>query len=122
MKPLETSIILNGLKFYAYHGVLNQENIVGANYIINITLYTDFSIAAETDNLDGTINYAEVYELIKEEMKTKSNLLENVVFRISKTLFNYYNSVYKIDIELFKENPPMGADCNNIGVRAVYSR
>lgn len=53
-------IHLKGLKLYAFHGVLPQENKVGAEYTIDLRLKTDFTQAAENDRLEGTINYAHV--------------------------------------------------------------
>ena len=47
---------LKGLKIYAYHGVLPQENRIGAEYTIGLQLRTDITTAAETDNLDNTVN------------------------------------------------------------------
>ena len=52
-------IHLKGLKIFAFHGVLPQENKVGAEYTLNLRLKTDFSQASQTDDLNYTINYAE---------------------------------------------------------------
>ena len=52
MKTQDMYIHLNGLKLYAYHGVLPQENRVGAEYTLNLRLKTDFSHAAENDCLE----------------------------------------------------------------------
>lgn len=115
-------IFLKGLKFYAFHGVNPQETIVGAHFYIDLNLKTDFSQAALTDELKGTISYADVYEAIKEEMKTSSKLLENVCQRIACRLFADFPAIEAIDIELNKENPPMGACGKSIGVAAHYVR
>lgn len=52
--------------------VLPQENKVGAEYTLNLRLKTDFSQASQTDDLNYTINYAEVFKAVKEEMKIPS--------------------------------------------------
>lgn len=109
-------IHLKGLKLYAYHGVLPQENRVGAEYSINLRLKTDFSTAAETDQLEGTINYAEVFERVKQEMKISSQLLEHVAYRIARRLLHDFPTIEEIEIELYKQNPPMGADCEQVGI------
>lgn len=69
MKQSDMYIHLKGLKLFAFHGVLPQENKVGAEYTLNLRLKTDFSRASQTDDLNYTINYAEVFEAVKEEMK-----------------------------------------------------
>ena len=115
-------IRLEGMKFYAYHGVLPQENLVGANYYIDLKLKTDFSRAAETDELEGTVNYADIHAVVKEEMHTPSKLLEHVCQRIASRLFKDFLTIESIDIALYKENPPMGACAQRIGVEASYQR
>ena len=114
------NIILNEMKFYSYHGVLPQENTVGAEYKVSLDIETDFSEAAATDNLEGTINYAEIHEAVKEEMNTPAKLLEHLAYRISKRLFTDFPTIKSIEITIFKENPPMGADCKNVGVKVKY--
>lgn len=122
MKAQSMNIILNEMKFYSYHGVLPQENIVGTEYKVSLNLETDFSEAATTDNLDRTINYAEVHQAVKEEMNTPVKLLEHLAYRISKRLFDDFPAIISIEIVIFKENPPMGADCKNVGVKVKYFR
>ncbi len=115
-------IRMEGMKFYAFHGVLPQENLVGANYYIDLKLKTDFSRAAETDELEGTVSYADIHTVVKEEMKIPSKLLEHVCQRIARRLFHDFPTIETIDISLFKENPPMGACAKRVGVEASYRR
>ena len=115
-------IRMEGMKFYAFHGVLPQENLVGANYYIDLKLKTDFSRAAETDELEGTVNYADIHAAVKEEMQITSQLLEHVCQRIARRLLHDFPTIETIDISLFKENPPMGACAQRVGVEAHYMR
>lgn len=120
MKAQSMNIILDGMKFYSFHGVMPQENTVGAEYKISLDIETDFSIAAETDSLEGTINYAEIYEAVKHEMSIPSKLLEHLAYRISKRLFNDFPAIKSIGISIFKENPPMGAESKAVGIKVKY--
>ena len=115
-------IRLEGMKFYAYHGVLPQENLVGTNYYIDLRLKTDFSRAAETDELEGTVNYADIHSAVKEEMQITSQLLQHVCQRIARRIFHDFPTIETIDISLFKENPPMGACAQRVGVEVQYTR
>ena len=94
----------------------------GAEYTVNLRLKTDFTHAAETDELDGTINYASVHEAVKSEMATPSKLLEHVAYRIAQRLFHDFPTLEEIKIELFKQNPPMGAQGNAIGIEVTYTK
>lgn len=109
------SIILKGVRLFAYHGVLEQERKVGAYFTIDVKIETDFRNAMETDDLNGTISYADVYEIIKQEMAIPSKLLEHVGGRIIKALRSHYN-INKVYIRILKENPPMGGDLMGAGI------
>ena len=108
MKATSMYICLEGLKFFARHGVAPQETVVGANFTIDLKLKTNFIHAAQTDRLEGTVSYADVHTAVKEVMKTPSRLLEHVCERIAERLFHDFPVIEEIDIRLYKENPPMG--------------
>lgn len=114
-------IYLKNIRFHAYHGVLQQERIVGNDYVVNLVVDYDFTSAMETDELSATINYAELYEIIKEEMAIPSKLLEHVVGRIGKRVFSEYSAIRQIQLAITKENPPFGADCDGAGVEVVLT-
>ena len=122
MKASSMYIYLEGLKYFARHGVDPQETIVGANFIVDLKLKTDFSCAAQTDELTGTVSYADIHAAVKEEMQLPSKLLEHVCERIGRRLFHDFPAIEEINIRLSKENPPMGADCRNVGVEVHYIR
>ena len=113
---------MEGMKFYAFHGVLPQENVVGAYYYVDLKLKTDFTHAAETDELEGTVSYADIFTAVQEEMAIPSKLLEHVCQRIASRIFKDYPTIETIDICLYKENPPMGACAQRIGVEVSYQR
>ena len=116
MKTTDMYIHLKGIRLYAYHGVDPQETAVGAYFLIDLKLKTDFSRAAQTDDLSGTVSYADIYQAIKDEMQVPSQLLEHVCQRMAQRIFNDFPTIEELNIKLFKENPPMGAQAERIGV------
>lgn len=122
MRATSMYIYLEGVKIFGHHGVDPQETVVGANFIVDLKLKTDFTHAAQTDELEGTVSYADVHAAVKEVMKTPSKLLEHVCERIGQRLFNEFPTIQEISIRLSKENPPMGGDCKNVGVEVHYIR
>jgi len=96
--------------------------LVGNTFIVDLRLKLDFSKAAETDDLNYTVSYADVYKVVKAEMKIPSLLLENVSGRIIKQLFENFPTVEAIDLKLAKQNPPMGADIDCAGVEMHCER
>ncbi|MBQ9362013.1 MAG: dihydroneopterin aldolase [Bacteroidaceae bacterium] len=110
------AILINGLRIYAYHGILPQERTVGATFTIDLKIDTDFTLAMESDRLDGTISYAEVCEVVKREMAIPSQLLEHVGGRIIKALHKQFPKAKAIRLRLMKDNPPMGAELQGAGI------
>ena len=116
MKTTDMYIHLKGVRLYAYHGVDPHETAIGAYFLVDLKLKTDFSHASQTDELDGTVSYADIYQVLKEEMQVPSKLLEHVCQRIAQRIFNDFPTIEELDIKLFKENPPMGAQAERVGV------
>ena len=100
-------IELKKMLFYAYHGVMEQERIVGNTYRVDLKLFLDLSKAIRSDKLEDTINYAGIFSLVKEEMAIPSRLLEHVSGRIIQKIRQTYPSVSTIKIRLAKINPPI---------------
>lgn len=109
-------VYLDHMVFYAYHGVASQETQVGNEFWVDLRMKIDFSHAAVTDELEGTVSYADIYAAVKEEMQVPSKLLEHVCKRIADRLFRDFPSIEEIEIRLSKRNPPMGADIRCAGV------
>lgn len=111
------SLRLPRMHFYAYHGVLPQERVVGGRYTVSMELtVSDTSAAVMADRLEGTVNYAEVYQLTREVMATPSALLEHVAGRLLRALFARYPRVTAATVTVGKDTPPMGADSDGAAV------
>ena len=122
MKTIDMYIHLKGIRLYAYHGVDPQETAVGAYFLVDLKLKTDFSHASQTDDLSGTVSYADIYQTVKDEMQVPSQLLEHVCQRMAQRIFNDFPTIEELGIKLFKENPPMGAQAERIGVEMHCER
>jgi len=109
-------IELKKIIIHAYHGVLEQERIVGNNYRIDLKLFLDLSKAIGSDRLDDTLNYADVFSLIKDEMAIPSNLIEHVAGRIVRKIKQTYPAISKITIRLAKINPPIDGEVQEAAV------
>ena len=115
-------ILLENIRFFAYHGVAPQETTVGNEFVVSLRLKTDIARAMESDDVADTVNYAEIHQAVKEEMDIPSKLLEHVAGRIVLRLFNDFPTVECIDLKLSKRNPPMGADIETAGVEVHVER
>jgi len=115
-------ILLENIRFFAYHGVAPQETTVGNEFVVSLRLKTDIARAMESDDVADTVNYAEIHQAVKEEMDIPSKLLEHVAGRIVRRLFNDFTTIERIDLKLSKRNPPMGADIETAGVEVHIER
>lgn len=100
-------IELLNLTFYAFHGVLPEERQEGNTFVVDLLLHTDFSPAICSDNLADTINYADVYEVVRGEMSIPSNLLEHVCGRIAASLLDAFAGLSCVRVRVTKKNPPI---------------
>lgn len=105
------TITVNGLRFYAYHGVDPQERIVGCWFRVDLTIELDATRAISTDQLDGTVSYATAAEIVSKEMQIPSNLIEHVTGRIAASLLDSISAIDRVTVSVSKENPPLGIPC-----------
>ncbi len=112
----ESFIYINGLRFHAFHGVMPQERLTGNDYSLDIRIGYDVSKAMVSDDVDDTVNYADIKKVTDQEMSVPSKLVERVAYRIADRISRRYPSISSIDIKVTKLNPPFGADCKGAGV------
>lgn len=101
-------ISIEGMEFYAYHGCFSEEQLIGTWFVVDLFLTLDTTEAEQTDRLEATVNYLEVYQLVKREMEINSKLLEHVGRRIIKAVNASFPSVDHIKVKVRKMNPPLG--------------
>lgn len=109
-------IRLNGMEFYAYHGCYHEEQMTGNHFTVDMVMDTGMEKASETDDLNDALNYAEVYELVKQEMSIRSHLLEHVSARILNKIFERFPQTERVEVCVSKLNPPIGGQVRNVSV------
>ena len=122
MKITEYIITLQNVHLYAYHGVMQQEQEVGAWYTVDAELTVADHSCTVTDDIAGTVSYADVYDIVVKEMAQPSKLLENVAHRIMERIFASFGSVTDVVISVTKDTPPMGGDRLSASVRLKAKR
>ncbi len=113
-------IQIEGMEFYAFHGHFKEEQIVGNKFMIDVTIETDLEKPMESDSLKDALNYQQAYEVVKEEMKKKSHLLEHIAGRILNALYSEIDGINKATVKVTKLNPPVGGKIHSVSV--VVSR
>ncbi len=101
-------IALEGMRFYAYHGYYSEENLLGGEYMVDVYVESSLHEGQKSDELEGTVNYEEIYEICSNEMKINSKLIENVGERILCELSSKIKGISSIKVRISKFNPPLG--------------
>ena len=122
MKIEAMKITLHEMRFYAYHGVFPQEQRVGNQFVVELTFWADVAGSIRSDELEETISYADVYEVVKAEMAIPSQLLEHVVGRISRRLFEGFPRLSRLSLTLSKRNPPFPGEVRSASFSLEASR
>ena len=115
-KLISSKILLEDIKIYAYHGVLPEEKILGTFYIVNAEIVADITKANETDDLNDTINYALINDIIHAEMKISSELLEHVAGRIIRKIKLEFTQIQNVKMKITKTKPPMKGEMKGVSV------
>lgn len=100
-------IRLNNIRIHAFHGAIPTENIVGADYIVNVEVKADWGDAAKNDDLTKTINYAEINDIVREEMHKQRILIETVAESIVDRIIQTFAQAEEAEVSVAKLNPPM---------------
>ncbi len=109
-------ISIKGMEFFAYHGCFKEEQVIGTKFRCDLFLEVDTSKAEQTDNLSDTVNYHEVYQVLKAEMAVKSKLLEHVGHRILEKVKVRFPQVKHVRLKMRKLNPPLGGKIDFVSI------
>jgi len=99
------TINLHNLQFHAFHGVYEEEQIIGNTFVVDVSL--DYNASVAINSLEQTVNYATVYQIIKQRMQTATPLLETLAQDMTNEIYAYDNRIKSISIRVEKKNPPI---------------
>lgn len=102
-------IILKNMQFYGYHGVFSAEREMGERFEVDLELEMDLTRASKEDDLDLTVNYIEVYELVREMIDTcVFKLLEAMTLSIVESVLEEFPMVSAVTARVRKPSVPIG--------------
>src|SRR5690625_1148847 len=110
-------IMINGMSFYGFHGLLPEENKLGQRFKVDLVLYLNLSKAGKSDQMDASIHYGEVYQIVKKivEGETKK-LIEAVAETIAKALFEHFPLLEACRVKVIKPDPPIPGHYESVAV------
>ena len=117
-----SKISLENMEFHAYHGCLEHERELGNTFIVSVVMDMDTSHAGKTDELEHTLNYQIVYDVVEGQMNIPSKLIEHVGQRILDSIFNDFPQIQELKVKLSKLNPPLGGKVEKVTIQLSKKR
>ena len=117
-------ILLEGMRFYAYHGVNPEERALGQRFTVDVILMVDLRRAGQSDDLADTVSYSAVYKVVRGIVEGEPhNLIEAVAEEIAAAILTGFPSVEQVTVTVRKPEVPMkGSMLDAAGVRITRSR
>ena len=121
--PHKDIIRIKNASFYAYHGVVSEEQNLGGRFEVDIEIHSDLSQALESDKLNKTVDYEAVYAFIKNTITLKKYyLLEAVAHAIAKGLLNQFQNIEYVKVTVRKPHPPVKGVVDFVEVELTETR
>jgi len=114
-------ITVEGIRVFAYHGHLPEEEKLGGHFMVNVWVTADTTEVEKTDDLSDTVDYVKIIEIVKKQMAIRSNMIEHPARRIADTILPL-NKVQKVKVEVQKIAPPIDAVFDKISVTIKAER
>lgn len=110
-------IYIERMRVRACHGVMEQEQRVGQDFLVSIEAETDQERSTLSDDLADTVSYADICDLVRREMAQPSRLLEHVCGRVARALLAQFPTLRQVTVRITKLAPPItGLQCEGCGV------
>jgi dihydroneopterin aldolase len=122
--PVTDEILLEGLRFYAYHGVNPEERALGQRFTVDVILMVDLRRAGQSDDLADTVSYSAVYKVVRRIVEGEPRqLIEAVAEKIAVAILTGFPSVEHVTVTVRKPEVSMkGSMLDAAGVRIRRSR
>ena len=109
-------IHLRGLEFYAYHGVMPEEQVLGQKFLIDMDIFCDLSLAGSSDQVKDTIHYGEVYQVIEACVNSnRHQLIERLAEDIAQRVMGQF-SCTSLRVEVHKPQAPIPGIFRDVSV------
>lgn len=109
-------IFLKGMEFYAYHGAIKEENLLGQRFIVNLEIECDLP---DEDELKNTVDYTEIYKKTKDIVENfKFKLIETLAKEIGKKILED-KRVKCVKVTVEKVSPPIKGILDKVGVEVA---
>jgi dihydroneopterin aldolase len=122
-KNVLSVIRLRNAVFYAYHGVLSDEQNLGGKFEVDVDLHCDLSKGAKSDHLKDTVDYERVYDCIRTiVVGRKFLLLERLGSEIAQGILRQFGQVQRVDVRVRKPGAAVKGVIDHVEVEISHRR
>lgn len=114
-------IELKNILFRANHGLYPGERELGGTFEVNAWIAYGFN-GEIIKKLEDTIDYSQVFAIIKAEMDAPEDLMETVLTKIVHRIFESFKSAQEVFVSIHKVNPPLPIYSGSAGVSLQLKR
>ncbi|MBB6451566.1 dihydroneopterin aldolase [Geomicrobium halophilum] len=116
-------IFAQGMSFYAYHGVFPEENRLGQRFVVDLILKADLKGAAANDDIEQSVDYAEIYESTKCVIEGHTyNLVEAIAEHVATEILDTFAIVEGVTVKVIKPDPPIPGHYDHVAIEIERSR
>lgn len=116
-------IKLQAMQFYGYHGVLAAEKMLGQVFVVHLEMQLDLQRAGNSDDLKLTVNYADVYEVVKVVVEQKRyDLIETLAEQIAQEVIKQQKLVDAVTVKIEKPQAPIAGVFEYAGIEITRTR
>lgn len=114
---MENDIIrLRNMRFYAYHGLFPEEARLGQRFEVDVDLIRDFSEAGHNDDLEQSVNYADIYKIVEGVVtERRFDLVEALAEHLAAAIGASHAPISLV-VRVRKPNPPVPGDFDGVEV------
>lgn len=112
-------VALEGMRFFAYHGLFEEEKVQGNDFEVDVWLETGKQVS-KSDQLEDAIDYGIIYKVVASKMQIRRDLLETLVAEIGEELRKIFEKVGPIRVRVTKFAPPVGGECRKSFVEDTF--
>ena len=113
---MEYRITLHRMEFRALHGCYELERRVGNRFTVDLEITAELGDAAREDDVEQTVNYLTVYEVVREQMGRTQRTLERVAANVIDALYASFGQVRRVRCTVAKLAPPLGGKIEKVSV------
>lgn len=116
-------IIVEKMAFYGYHGLYAEENVLGQRFYVDLTAYLDIKPAAASGDMNDSVNYVELYQLIQSIVEGKPfTLLESLTEHIAQEVLIGFPLIQEVLVKVVKPHPPAPIHFSGVAIEIRRKR